>query len=483
MVGVPFAAKGSPRVRSLEWWRQPVVRWQHRAYCYEDDPRHADHNHDINSLSDHAKTTSHAAAPSHHSPSLKSPPKSALIPAGIAASRQLHGGVAGGCCLTLVLLVAYLFLPGGPFLDTFFSRLLFRGPRDCDPLQPSPFPATPHCAAPSPPPPCAHPDPLCCASSPRSPTAPSPAPPANVSVWREQLAGVVLAILYNRAPLVNASVTLLRRVYGRVFQDIVVYSDEAIPELGVLPLRRVPGVSISSGKGNATNGNDSSSRERTPWYVAHATLADVFERYPTAAGVLWSNDDVILNYWNLAAANKSRIWFVNSRAATFRWVSFSLWGPCIPNNRDWACSAAIRREVRGAIARLAPFMKRRFKKATRPHKRMYTKRIADLAYIPMRHAQLIAEYLLPAFSRVHSEVAIGNMLLCVEPFPEWDPVLDRMKYLWGDKRNHTNDYYSTDIPALHPWKLSTRGAQQLLLRRMMEADPSLDAVYREFFCG
>ncbi|GJP49637.1 hypothetical protein CLOM_g8823 [Closterium sp. NIES-68] len=341
MVGVPFAAKGSPRVRSLEWWRQPVVRWQHRAYCYEDDPRHADHNHDINSLSDHAKTTSHAAAPSHHSPSLKSPPKSALIPAGIAASRQLHGGVAGGCCLTLVLLVAYLFLPGGPFLDTFFSRLLFRGPRDCDPLQ----------------------------------------------------------------------------------------------------------------------------------------------RYPTAAGVLWSNDDVILNYWNLAAANKSRIWFVNSRAATFRWVSFSLWGPCIPNNRDWACSAAIRREVRGAIARLAPFMKRRFKKATRPHKRMYTKRIADLAYIPMRHAQLIAEYLLPAFSRVHSEVAIGNMLLCVEPFPEWDPVLDRMKYLWGDKRNHTNDYYSTDIPALHPWKLSTRGAQQLLLRRMMEADPSLDAVYREFFCG
>ncbi|GJP55146.1 hypothetical protein CLOM_g14130 [Closterium sp. NIES-68] len=405
MVGVTFAAKGSPRgVRSLEWWRQPVLRWQH--------PRHPDHNHNHNPDNNadilHVKAGAHAVSPSHHSPSLKSPPKSASFPAGIAASRQLHGSVtvAGGCCLTLVLLLAYLFLPAGPLfpsLNESFSRLLFRGaPRDCDPLQPSPFPTSP-CAARSPPPPCAHPDPLCCASPPSSPNAPSPAPPANVSVWREQLAGVVLAILYNRAPLVNASVALLRRVYGRVFHDIVVYSDQAIPELGVLQLRSVPGMASASGNADGNSSSGSGSRERTPWYVAHATLADVFERYPTAAGVLWSNDDVILNYWNLAAGNKSRIWFPNNPALTYRWVSFSPSGPSIPNTPDWTRDLAIRQEVQAAIASLAPPMRHRFKEATLPHKRMYTKRIADLVYIPMRHAPLISSQLLPAFSKVHSE--------------------------------------------------------------------------------
>ncbi|CAI5489901.1 unnamed protein product [Closterium sp. Naga37s-1] len=123
------------------------------------------------------------------------------FPAWIAPTlRQWYVSAAAGCCVMLVLLFLYLFLSGR---DSSSLLLAFRTgpPRDCDPLQLSPF-ATPCPAAPSPPQPYrAHENPLCCAN-----TDPSPAEPANVTLWRAQLRGVVLALLYNRAPHVNASV-------------------------------------------------------------------------------------------------------------------------------------------------------------------------------------------------------------------------------------------------------------------------------------
>ncbi|CAI5949843.1 unnamed protein product [Closterium sp. NIES-65] len=510
----------------MEWWRH-AVRWLPRPTSrpdYNHNYRNSSHDDDI-----HATVKSGRASISPHIIHHLSPREiiaqkaNPLFPdQGFAPSlRQWHVSTAAGCGVTLVLLISYLLLQGGP---VFSLGLAFRvgPPRDCDLLREL-FPVAVPChAAPSPPQPCAHRDPLCCA-----PPDPSPPEPANLTLWREQLRGVVLAILYNRAPLVNSSVALLRSVYGRVFRDVVVYSDEAIPELGVLPLRG----------------------EHTPWYFAHATLADVFERYPSAAGVLWSNDDVILNYWTLAGANtsqplslsphlppapsppprlfrfpsQSRIWFPNNPTLAYRWVSLSPSGPFTPNVSDWTNNPPIREKVRAAVDSLSPPLRARFEAATAEHKGMYTKRIADVVYVPMRHAPLISTQLLPAFSRVYSEaeqgvtshshrplshpshpfpssspggcgkhaalrgalfrVAVGNMLLCVEPFSEWDPVLDATVYLWDAQRDDANASYSTRIPALHPWKLSTRDSQQLLLRRMRDADPSLDEVYREFFCN
>ncbi|CAI7752525.1 unnamed protein product [Closterium sp. NIES-53] len=55
--------------------------------------------------------------------------------AGFAPSlRQWHVSAAAGCCITLVLLIMYLFVPGR---GSFSLLLAFRvgPPRDCDPLQ------------------------------------------------------------------------------------------------------------------------------------------------------------------------------------------------------------------------------------------------------------------------------------------------------------------------------------------------------------
>ena len=42
----------------------------------------------------------------------------------------------------------------------------------------------------------------------------------------------------------------------------------------------------------------------TPWYFAYAAIPLVFAKYPEAEGLLWSNDDVVINYWNYMAADK-----------------------------------------------------------------------------------------------------------------------------------------------------------------------------------
>lgn len=39
-------------------------------------------------------------------------------------------------------------------------------------------------------------------------------------------------------------------------------------------------------------------------YFVYAGLLSILPRYPTAAGFLWTNDDLILNYWNLEHRNK-----------------------------------------------------------------------------------------------------------------------------------------------------------------------------------
>lgn len=39
-------------------------------------------------------------------------------------------------------------------------------------------------------------------------------------------------------------------------------------------------------------------------YFVYAGLLSILPRYPTAAGFLWTNDDLILNYWNLEHCNK-----------------------------------------------------------------------------------------------------------------------------------------------------------------------------------
>jgi len=43
-------------------------------------------------------------------------------------------------------------------------------------------------------------------------------------------------------------------------------------------------------------------------YVYFRHLPKIFDRYSSAEGFLFVEDDTVLNYWNLLQADKSKIW-------------------------------------------------------------------------------------------------------------------------------------------------------------------------------
>lgn len=44
------------------------------------------------------------------------------------------------------------------------------------------------------------------------------------------------------------------------------------------------------------------------WMYHFWSLRRIMRRYPEAAGFLWTNDDVVVNYWRLVGANKTKLW-------------------------------------------------------------------------------------------------------------------------------------------------------------------------------
>lgn len=50
---------------------------------------------------------------------------------------------------------------------------------------------------------------------------------------------------------------------------------------------------------------------RTSWQFYFRYAPKIFDRYTSAEGFLFLQDDTILNYWNLLQADKSKLWIAN----------------------------------------------------------------------------------------------------------------------------------------------------------------------------
>ncbi|CAI5948779.1 unnamed protein product, partial [Closterium sp. NIES-64] len=113
--------------------------------------------------------------------------------------------------------------------------------------------------------------------------------------WREFFRGVVLVLHFSRPVRAWQTLEFWRHVYGRVFDNMVTVSTEAIPELGVIAATPSP----------ATNTDAS---------LSYTALPTIMEQHASASGFLWLDDDAVLNYWALADAplDKNKIWYLNS---------------------------------------------------------------------------------------------------------------------------------------------------------------------------
>ncbi|KAM4080227.1 hypothetical protein ACJW30_09G173600 [Castanea mollissima] len=122
---------------------------------------------------------------------------------------------------------------------------------------------------------------------------------ANLIRWRKNFGNVVL-IMFCNGPVERTALEW-RLLYGRIFKTVIILSGAKNPDLAV---------------------------EQGQWEQLYKHLPKIFDRYTSAEGFLFLQDDTILNYWNLLQADRSKLWIANKVSKSWTTVSTN-------GNSDW----------------------------------------------------------------------------------------------------------------------------------------------------
>lgn len=213
------------------------------------------------------------------------------------------------------------------------------------------------------------------------------------------------------------------------------------------------------------------------WGYAYFHLPKVIARFPEAEGFLWTNDDVVLNYWNLLRANKSKLWLPETPdcITCHHWVPFQA---SLPEefNDGWSSSSQNRHRAVRALATSNLHHILQYRASIAPRREGYMKQVVDAFYIPRRHAEAIATDILPIYRehRVASEIAVPMMFRELEAPSDHDPIFKGMVYKWerGPKYNPAM-HWTPKLGAYHHWKLSSDSLKALFIDTLKAHDPCL----------
>ncbi|KAK6149149.1 hypothetical protein DH2020_016674 [Rehmannia glutinosa] len=227
-----------------------------------------------------------------------------------------------------------------------------------------------------------------------------------------------------------------RLLYGRIFKTVIILSGEKNVDLAV---------------------------EEGQLDYVYKYLPKFFERYSSAEGFLFLKDDTVLNYWNLLQADKSKLWITNKVSKS--WTSVSIAG-----NSDWFVKQADM--VKKVVATMPAHFQVNYKESVKDQQSLIICN-SEVFYVP-RH-------LVPDFTDlvnlvgdldIHHKVAIPMFFLAMDSPQNFDSVFDSMKYKQKLQSNSTS-FYSAEVPAIHPWNVSSEQDFIKLIRIMAAGDPML----------
>eukprot|EP00271_Cylindrocystis_brebissonii_P023692 TRINITY_DN996_c0_g3_i1.p1 TRINITY_DN996_c0_g3~~TRINITY_DN996_c0_g3_i1.p1 ORF type:complete len:534 (+),score=116.82 TRINITY_DN996_c0_g3_i1:180-1781(+) len=267
---------------------------------------------------------------------------------------------------------------------------------------------------------------------------------------------IVLILNYNSPDEIMHTAKFWRMVYGRLFDNVVIIAPEGdgVTEGVVEYTHRGPG--------------------DPPGFFMYTALPGIMEQHPSADGFLFTNDDLILNYWNLPGADKDRIWFSGPESPEFYRNPMEDFQPGTDFLRWWELEDSHKRVVEAVAATPHSYIAQ-LRRSQLPHPLSQMKTMADCFYIPQRHAAAMAE-LVPIYqmANVRSEVALAMMLYSLDHPADFDSTaLKDILYIWGNDRQLAQAMYNTTLAGLHPWKLRRQRQQELVLVAMAAGDPTL----------
>ncbi|XP_050245891.1 probable glycosyltransferase STELLO1 [Quercus robur] len=258
---------------------------------------------------------------------------------------------------------------------------------------------------------------------------------ANLIRWRKNFGNVVL-IMFCNGPVERTALEW-RLLYGRIFKTVIIFSGARNPDLAV---------------------------EQGQWEQLYKHLPKIFDRYTSAEGFLFLQDDTILNYWNLLQADRSKLWIANKVSKSWTTVSTN-------GNSDWFSKQA------DMVKKVVSMMQAHFQvnyKESMTDSQSIAIYSSEVFYIPRRFVADFVELVnLVGGLEIHQKVAIPMFFVSMDSPQNFDPVLSSMIYKQKPPTNNSSTLYSAQATAVHPWNVSSEQDFIKLIRIMAEGDPLL----------
>ncbi|KAJ4978894.1 hypothetical protein NE237_009674 [Protea cynaroides] len=258
----------------------------------------------------------------------------------------------------------------------------------------------------------------------------------NLIRWRKNFGNVVL-IMFCNGPVERTALEW-RLLYGRIFKTVVILSEQSNPDLAV---------------------------EQSQLWQAYKFLPKIFNRFTSAEGFLFLQDDTILNYWNLLQADKTKLWITEKVPES--WLTVSTIG----NDSAWFATQA--NMVKKVVSMMPVHFQVSYKESSKG-KHSLILCSSEVFYVPRRFVGDFVDLVgLVGDIEIHHKVAVPMFFMAMDSLRNFDSVLSLMIYKTEPQSNNSSSFYSTEVPAVHPWSVSNEPDFIKLIRIMATGDPLL----------
>ncbi|XP_052174121.1 probable glycosyltransferase STELLO1 [Diospyros lotus] len=256
----------------------------------------------------------------------------------------------------------------------------------------------------------------------------------NLIRWRKNFGNVVLIMFCSGS--VERTALEWRLLYGRIFKTVVILSQQKNVDLAVE-------------EGHLDN--------------LYKQLPIIFKRYSSAEGFLFLQDDTIINYWNLLQADKTKLWITDKVSKS--WTTVKTEG-----NSEWFTKQADM--VKKVVSSMPVHFQVSYKGSMTSDGNL-TVCNSEVFFVPRRFvADFVDLVNLVGHLDIHQKVAVPMFFLAMDSPQNFDSVLGTMIYEQKPPSN-SSTYYSAEVPAIHPWTISSEQDFIKLIRIMGAGDPLL----------
>ncbi|KAF9934697.1 hypothetical protein BGZ67_003758 [Mortierella alpina] len=181
--------------------------------------------------------------------------------------------------------------------------------------------------------------------------------------------------------------------------------------------------------------------------TSYRSLADAMEKYPNYSGYLYTNDDTVLNVFQLAEFDQDKVW------KQVPVLENDLRDRSKPPPFEWHWERPGTTNMWNDPTSLTAKQKERIANFTKVDGPADLRSFCDAVYVPARIAVELTD-VLKRFVRhdVFLELGVGLALVAVEPTEKWEDWTET--YLWYDgERPRWRNYLKPGTSVIHPVKL------------------------------